>query len=65
MNTRLFLICCTVAAMSLYSCNNAGNGKGLKKGMETKSSSPANPADPADPASRLKKFVKIGIIFLT
>lgn len=59
MNTRLFLICCTVAAMSLCACNNAGNGKGLKKGVETKSSSPANPA------SRLKKFVKIGIIFLT
>lgn len=53
MNTRLFLICCTVAAISLYSCNNAGNGKGLKKGMETKSSSPANPADPA---SRLKRL---------
>lgn len=24
MNTRLFLICCTVAAMSLCACNNAG-----------------------------------------
>lgn len=59
MNTRLFLICCTVAAMSLYSCNNAGNGKGLKEGDGDQEQLAGQPA------SRLKKFVKIGIIFPT
>lgn len=58
MNTRLFLICCTVAAMSL-SCNNAGNGKGLKKGDGDQEQLAGRPGITAE------EIVKIGIIFLT
>lgn len=62
MNTRLFLICCTVAAMSLYSCNNAGNGKGLKKGDGDQEQLVGRPGRPG---ITTEKIVKIGIIFLT
>lgn len=58
MNTRLFLICCTVAAMSLCSCNNAGNGKGLKKGDGDQEHLAGQPGITAE------EIVKIGIIFL-
>lgn len=54
MNTRLFLICCTVAAMSLYSCNNAGKkGDGDQEQLVGR------------PGITTEEIVKIGIIFLT
>lgn len=54
MNTRLFLICCTVAAMSLCACNNAGKkGDGDQEQLVGR------------PGITTEEIVKIGIIFLT